>query len=292
VSDGTSSAWGRPDATLPERDYEPLHPGSGRASSWRERLKKFGGPLIAVGLLLLKFGAKLKGLLLVLPKLKIFTTSASMLVSIAAYAFIWGWAFAVGFVLLLLLHELGHVIQLRREGVQASAPMFIPFLGAVIAAKSMGDDAAAEARVGLAGPILGSIATLVPLAIWLATGEEFWQALAYVGFFINLLNLLPVLPLDGGRAMAALSPWVWLVGFAILVVLTVFFPNPILLLVLLFGGLETWRRFKTRNSPEGRRYHAIPASTRALVAVTYVGLAALLAVGVSETFLERDFDDV
>ena len=292
MSEGTTSAWGTPAPSLPERDYEPLHPGSGRGSAWRDRLKKFGGPLIAAGLLLLKFGAKLKGLLLLLPKLKIFTTSASMLVSIGAYALIWGWAFAVGFVLLLLLHELGHVVQLRREGIKASAPMFIPFLGAVIAAKSLGDDAAAEARVGLAGPILGSIATLVPLGIWLATGEEFWQALAYVGFFLNLLNLLPVLPLDGGRAMAALSPWVWLVGFAVLVVLTVFFPNPILLLVLLFGGLETWRRFKARNSPEGRRYHAIPARTRALVALTYVGLAALLAVGVTETFLERDFGDV
>ena len=93
-----------------------------------------------------------KAILLLLPKLKIFTTSATMLVSIAAYALIWPWTFALGFVLLLLLHELGHVIQLRREGVEASAPMFIPFLGAVIAAKSMGDDAAAEARVGLAGP--------------------------------------------------------------------------------------------------------------------------------------------
>ena len=188
---------------------------------------------------------------------------------------------------LLFLHELGHVIQLRREGVKASAPMFIPFLGAVIAAKSMGRDAAAEARVGLAGPVLGSIAALVPLGIWLATGSDFWRALAYIGFFLNLLNLLPVLPLDGGRAMAALSPWIWLVGFAGLVALAFFFPNPILLLVLLFGGFETWRRWKQRNTPEGRAYHAIPARTRALVAATYLGLAALLAVGVAETFLER-----
>ena len=274
-------------AELPE-EHRPIHPEPG----WRSVLRKLWGPLVAVGLLALKFGAKLKALLLLLPKLKLFTTSASMLVSIGAYALIWGWKFAVGFVLLLLVHELGHVIQLRREGVEASAPMFIPFLGAVIAAKSMGDDAAAEARVGLAGPILGSIATLVPLGIWLATGEEFWQALAYVGFFINLLNLLPVLPLDGGRAMAALSPWVWIVGFAGLVALTFAFPNPILLLVLLFGGIETWRRWKARNTPEGKAYHRIPAATRALVAITYIGLAALLAVGVSETFLERDFDDV
>ena len=271
----------------PER-HEPIHPGSGRGG-W---LKRAGGPLAAVGLLLLKFGTKLKAILFLLPKLKLFTTSASMLVSIAAYALIFGWPFAVGFVLLLLVHEMGHVIQLRREGVEASAPMFIPFLGAVISAKSLGDDAAAEARVGLAGPILGTVATLVPLGVWLATGSDFWQALAYVGFFLNLLNLLPVLPLDGGRAMAALSPYVWFAGFAGLVALTFFFPNPILFLVLIFGGIESWRRWKARNTPEGRAYHDIPARTRALVAVVYLGLAALLAVGVFETFLERDFGDV
>jgi Zn-dependent protease len=284
-----TTRWAEPAPVPAEPDYEPLHPGSGRGSSWRERLRKAGGPIAAFLVLMVTKG---KALLLLLPKLKIFTTSASMLVSIAAYALIWGWAFGVGFVLLLLLHELGHVIQLRREGVQASAPMFIPFLGAVIAAKSMGDDAAAEARVGLAGPILGTIATLVPLGIWLATGNEFWQALAYVGFFINLLNLLPVLPLDGGRAMAALSPWVWVVGYAGLVGLTIAFPNPILILVLIFGGIESWRRWKARNTPESRAYHAIPGRTRALVAIVYLGLAAALAVGVAETFLEKDFDDV
>ena len=294
MSDSGARSWPEPAPApapppVPERDYEPMHPGAGRGSSWRERLRRYGGPVAAF---LVLMATKGKALLLLLPKLKIFTTSASMLVSIGAYALIWGWAFAVGFVLLLLLHELGHVIQLRREGVKASAPMFIPFLGAVIAARSMGDDAAAEARVGLAGPILGSLATLVPLAIWLATGEEFWQALAFVGFFLNLFNLLPVLPLDGGRAMAALSPWVWFAGYAALVALTFAFPNPVLILVLIFGGLETWRRWKARKTPEARAYHAIPGHTRALVAVTYLGLAAALAVGVSETFLEKDFDDV
>jgi len=250
-------------------------------------LKRALGPLAAVGLVLAKFAAQLKTLLLLLPKAKFLTTAGSMLVSIAAYALLWGFPFALGFVLLLLLHEMGHVIQLRREGVEASAPMFIPFLGAVISAKSMGDDAAAEARVGLAGPILGTIATLVPLAIWLATGEEFWQALAFIGFFLNLFNLLPVLPLDGGRAMAALSPWAWWLGYAGLVGLTFAFPNPIMLLILLFGGMESWRRFKARNTPESQAYHDIPTRTRALVAITYLGLAALLAVGIAETFLEK-----
>jgi Zn-dependent protease len=291
MSEGPPRAWEpapAPPPPPPEREYEPIHPGSGRGD-WRERLKKFGGPIAAVLVLL---ATKLKAILLLLPKLKILTTSASMLVSIAAYALIWGWAFAVGFVLLLLVHEMGHVIQLRREGIEASAPMFIPFLGAVIAAKSLGDNAAAEARVGLAGPVLGTIASLVPLAIYAITGDDFWRALAYVGFFLNLLNLLPVLPLDGGRAMAALSPWVWFVGYAGLVALTFIFPNPILILILLLGGYESWRRWKARNTPESRAFHDIPTRTRVLVAVTYLGLAAALAVGVAETYLERDFDDV
>ena len=262
--------------------YEPIQPGSGRPD--RPGVRKRIGAALA-GLVVV--ASKAKALLLLLPKLKLLASFGSAFVSIAAYALIWGIPFAVGFVALLFLHELGHVIQLRREGVKASAPMFIPFLGAVIAAKSMGRDAAAEARVGLAGPVLGSIASLIPLAIWLATGSDFWRALAYIGCFLNLLNLLPVLPLDGGRAMAALSPWIWLVGFVGLVALAFFFPNPILFLVLLFGGMETWRRWKLRNTPEGRAYHAIAARTRALVAATYLGLAALLAVGVAETFLSR-----
>jgi Zn-dependent protease len=291
MSDLRSPGWGpepAPAPAPPEPDYEPIHPGSGRGD-WRERAKRFGGPIVAVLVLL---ATKLKAILLLLPKLKILTTSATMLVSIAAYALIWGWQFAVGFVLLLLVHEMGHVIQLRREGIEASAPMFIPFLGAVVAAKSLGDNAAAEARVGLAGPVLGTIGTLIPLALWLATGAEFWQALTYVGFFINLFNLLPVLPLDGGRAMAALSPWVWFAGYAGLVALTFIFPNPILILILLIGGYESWQRWKNRNTAEARAYHAIPARTRALVAVVYLGLAAALAVGVSESFLEKSLSDV
>ena len=263
----------------------PIQPGSGRSEPlWR----KLVAPLIALGLLLSKF----KAVLLLLPKIKILATSGSMLVSIVAYQLIFGWPFAVGFVLLLLVHEMGHVFQLRREGIEASAPMFIPFLGAVVAAKSMGDDAGAEARVGLAGPVLGSIACLIPLGIYLATGEEFWRALAYIGFFLNLFNLLPVLPLDGGRAMAALSPTVWIAGMVALVGLAIFFPNPILILILIFGGMETWRRWKGRNSPEALAFHSIPTRTRVGVAVVYLGLAALLALGVYETHFERTLDDV
>jgi Zn-dependent protease len=272
----------------PEPAAPPVERPPGQSPWWRRGL----GLLAALGLLLVKFGAKVKGLLFLLPKLKLFTTSASMLVSIGAYALIWGWKFGVGFVLLLLVHELGHVIQLRREGIKASAPMFIPFLGALVAMKELPKDAAAEARVGLAGPVLGSLAALVPLGLYALTGDELFQALAFVGFFLNLFNLLPVLPLDGGRAMAALSPWMWFVGYGLLVVATFVFPNPIMLLILLFGGLETWRRWKQRKDPAAREYHRVRPATRAAVAAVYLGLAAALAVGMEATFLEREISDV
>jgi hypothetical protein len=159
---------------------EPPAPVQEQRPRWRRWL----GLLAALGLALFKFGAKLKALLLLLPKLKIFTTSATMLVSVGAYALIWGWRFGLGFVLLLLVHELGHVLQLRREGIKAGAPVFIPFVGALVAMKELPRDAAAEARVGLAGPVLGSLGSLVPLGLYALTGDELFKALAFVGFLL------------------------------------------------------------------------------------------------------------
>lgn len=250
----------------------------------RSRLKKLGALLIPLVLLV----SKGKVLLLAVIKIKAVTTLGTMFVSIAAYALAFGWPFAVGFVLLLFIHEMGHVIQLRREGVEASAPVFIPFVGAVIAVKSLGRDAAAEARVGLAGPILGTAATLIPLAIWLATGSDLWRALAYVGFFINLINLLPVLPLDGGRAMAVLGPYVWFAGLLIAVAATIFLLGPFMLLfVLALGGPELYHRFKNRHSEESREFHSVSTGTKVAVAAIYLCLAALLVVGVIETYVPR-----
>ncbi len=282
------AAYGEP---VPAPHYPPSYtpePTKAKPPLWKRLL----GPLAAAALLIFKFGAKLKGLLLLLPKLKIFTTSASALVSVAAYALIWTWKFALGFVVLLFIHEMGHVLQLRREGIKASAPMFIPFLGAAVMMKELPKDAAAEARVGLAGPVLGSLGCLIPLGLYVATGDDLFQALAYIGFFLNLFNLLPVLPLDGGRAMAALSPWMWIVGWLGLIALAWFFPNPIILLVALLGGLETWRRWKARKSPESQRYNEVRPRTRVAVAAVYIGLALLLVVGMDATFVERTLDSV
>jgi len=266
-------------ATAPEDvGLPPAQPRSG--------LKRLAGPLAVLA----AAAAKLKGVLLLLPKLKLLTTSGTMLVSVAAYSLIWGWSFAAGFVLLLLVHEMGHVIQLRREGVKASAPMFIPFLGAAVAMKEMPRDALAEARVGLAGPVLGSLGAAALVPVWLVTGNDFWAALAFTALFLNLINLMPVLPLDGGRAMAAMAPWMWFVGFAAMVGLAIWKPNPILLLILFVGGMETWRRWRARRSgtDADAAYYAVAPRHRLAVGAVYIGLIVALAVGMDLLHIARE----
>jgi Zn-dependent protease len=265
----------------------PFGQPSRQSEHRRDLRKRIGGALAAIGALVVKFFAAIKGAVLLLPKVKLLTTAGTGLVSVAAYSLWWGWTFAVGFVVLLFVHEMGHVIQLRREGIKASAPMFIPFLGALITAKSLGENALAEARVGLAGPILGTAGSAVCLVIAEATNSDLFRALAYIGFLLNLFNLLPVVPLDGGRAMAAMAPWMWFLGFGALVALAFIFPNPILLIIVLFGGLETWRRWKQRKtrSLEQAAYYRVSPRNRLIVAAVYIGLVALLAVGMHEAHI-------
>ncbi len=255
---------------------------SGPTRTLRNRI---GSALAIVGAAIVKFFSTIKGLLLFMPKL--LATAGTALVSIAAYSLFWGWTFAVGFVVLMFIHEMGHVIQLRREGIKASAPMFIPFLGALITAKSLGEDALAEARVGLAGPVLGTVGAGACLAIGEAADSDLFRALAYIGFLLNLFNLLPVVPLDGGRAMAAMAPWMWFLGFGALVALAFVFPNPIIWIIVLFGGLETWRRWQLRKtrSLEQAAYYRVSPRNRLIVATVYIGLVALLVLGMQETHI-------
>jgi Zn-dependent protease len=157
-------------------------------------------------------------------------------------------------------------------------------------AKSLGDDATAEARVGLAGPILGTLGCLALLPIAIATGDDFWYALVFTGLFLNLFNLLPVVPLDGGRAMAALSPWMWFVGLFAMVVLTFAYPNPILILILLLAAYETYKRWKARKSGDDSvlAYYRVKPSHRLIVLGVYLTLIIVCAVGMGLTFVERD----
>ena len=168
-----AGATGPPSAPSPDSPASTAAPAAPAAAEPDQRpwWRRFLSLIVVAGLLLVKFG---KPLLLLLTKAKVLTTGATMLVSIAAYSLLWGWKFAAGFVLLLLVHEMGHVIQLRREGIEASAPMFIPFLGAAVMAKSLGEDATAEARVGLAGPILGTLGALALSRSGSAT-DPYWH---------------------------------------------------------------------------------------------------------------------
>jgi Zn-dependent protease len=258
-----------------------------RGAGVRNLRRRLGGALAALAALVAKFFAAIKSALLLLPKIKLLTTAGTALVSVAAYSLWFGWTFAVGFVLLLFVHEMGHLIQLRREGIKASAPMFVPFLGAAIFSKSLGDNALAEARVGLAGPVLGTLGAGACLAIGEATGSDLFRALAYIGFFLNLINLIPVVPFDGGRAMAAMAPWMWFVGLGALVAMLLTVGNPFLLLFVVLGALETHRRWKARKtrSLEQAAYYRVSPRNRALVGVVYVGLIVLLAFGMAEAHI-------
>ncbi len=231
--------------------------------------------------------AKFKGLALLLLKVKFLGTALTMIVSIGAYALLFPVWFAVGFVVLIWVHEMGHVIQLKREGIAASAPMFIPFLGAFVAMKQMPKNALAEARVGLAGPVLGSLGALGAWGIYEVTQQPLFLGLAYIGFFLNLFNLLPMLPLDGGRAVGALSPVFWLVGIVGLVALLFVQPNPILIFIGILGGVELWRRWRNRNTPEARAYQEMEPMQRLMVGLVYFGLIALLGLGMAATYVSN-----
>jgi Zn-dependent protease len=268
------------DASAYERDYRPIQP----ESPWRSLLRKLWAPIAAVAFLFWK----LKFVLVAIFKFKIFTVAGSMLVSVAAYALLWGWRFAVGFVVLLFVHEMGHALEAKRQGLPVSAPLFIPFLGAVIAMKKMPHDVWREAQIAIAGPIVGSLGAALTWAIGEAIGSELLVALAFTGFFLNLFNLAPISPLDGGRIVAAIHPAIWALGLALLVALVFIAPNPILILILVIGALEVWRRWQERKNPAAAEYYRISPGKRVAAAVGYVALAVLLVLGMDATFVERD----
>ncbi len=265
-----------------------LHTGEAPFGAPRRSLRKrLGSALAGIGALVAKFAAYVKSAVLLLPKLKLLTTGGTALISVAAYSLFWGWQFAAGFVVLMFVHEMGHVIQLRREGVKASTPMFIPFLGAAIFARSLGDNALAEARVGLAGPILGTLGALAVAIAGALSGSDLLLALAYLGFFLNLINLIPVVPFDGGRAMAAVAPAMWFLGIGGLVAMIVLLHNAFLLIFILLALREMprrWRQLRSR-SLEQAAYYRVPRRSRIAIGLVYIGLLVVLTFGMVQTHI-------
>jgi Zn-dependent protease len=260
---------------------QPRRPGT----DWASVIKRLLAPISIAVVLALKFGAKLK--FLILPILKflpmVLKTGGTMLVSIWAYAMMWGVWFAVGFVLLLFVHELGHLLAARQQGLKVGAPMFIPFMGAIIALKEAPRNAWVEAQVGIGGPMLGTLGAGICYAVHLATDQPIWANLAYVGFVLNLFNLAPIGFLDGGRIVTALSPWLWIVGLIVVIGMMIQSPNFLLLLILVLSVPRLFSLFRQKTESE-KRYFEVTATQRFTMAGLYFGLIAILCLGLHESY--------
>lgn len=249
-----------------------------------QRKRGFLGVLGMIGLAVFQFGAKLKLLVGLFPKaLVILKSGGSMVFTIAVYGAFWGWKYALGFVLLLLVHECGHLLAAKRFGLNASAPVFIPFMGAFILLRDQPRNAWVEAWVGIGGPLLGSAAAALchGLGVW-------WQqplliALAWTGYWLNLFNLIPVGQLDGGRIVTAISPWLWVPGVGILGWLLWQQPHHLLLWLVFLSALPRLLSLFRRRTGEVARFYEISPVQRWTMAAVYFALIAVLVVGMQST---------
>jgi Zn-dependent protease len=210
---------------------------------------------------------------------KLATSGGSMLLSLVVYAAIWGWRYAAGFIGLLFAHEMGHYIAARQRGLNVGLPAFIPFVGAWIALKDEPHDVETEAYVGIAGPVVGTIAALA-VYLWARSEHSgLLLAISYSGLFLNLFNLLPISPLDGGRITAVLSPRIWFLGVPLLLALMFYNPSPMLILVAILAApqlLKAWRY--DPKAPENIAYYGVLLQTKLEYGTAYLALAGLLAI--------------
>jgi Zn-dependent protease len=255
--------------------------------TFRQRVRQMLAPvavaLATVGKWLLpaiKFG---------LPLLKM---GGFMFFSLFIYAQAFGWAFAAGFIVLLFIHEMGHLLAAKAVGLKVSLPLFIPFLGAMIAMREAPRNAWIEAIIGIGGPLLGSLGALCVASCYFFTGNQLFLVLGYVGCFLNLFNLIPVVPLDGGRIVSAISPRLWLVGILILVpylgyrALHGTFLNSATGFVIIFIVLSSLPRVLgvfRKQTPAQMRYFECTPSQRWTMAGLYFSL--MIALYLSMVFL-------
>lgn len=270
----TSPAWQESTNYADDVEVLPPEPNFQRPQPQPQGgLRRFG----TIGLVLLFIFSKLKyvGILLQVGKFKTFL---SMVISIWAYAMFWGWPFAAGFVTLIFIHEMGHVIALRMMGIPASAPMFIPFVGAHIVMKQMPKNAFVEAVAAYGGPLLGTLGAIGCVAIGLSTQNLFWFALASSGFLLNLFNLLPISPLDGGRIIGVISPKLWIVGLLGAIGLFYLTWSPIIALIVIIGSFQIYKAFKTSKT-ERAAYYNVSLTKRIAMGTAFLLLLAVTSIG-------------
>jgi len=246
----------------------------------RRELAGLGGLAATIGGLLLKF----KGLLFLI---KFAPALISAAISIVVYSLFFGWQFALGLVALLFLHEMGHALVMKLKGIPVGGMIFIPMLGAAVTMRQMPSNAKDEAEVGIAGPIAGAIASsaCLVLAQTSLTGHSIWAPLAYFGFFMNLFNLIPIVPFDGGRVLAAIDRRIWILGFVGLLLYQIWLWltgnfSIFLLFFIIIAATQLWSRNKV-NTSESKAYYDVPMGTRVILGLVYFGLAVVLVLGMS-----------
>jgi Zn-dependent protease len=226
---------------------------------------------------LLAIWAVVKYGLIFLVKIPAFATLFSALVSVGAYAIFYGPWFAVALVLMIFVHEMGHVVEIRRQGMAATAPVFIPFLGAAIFQREHPTSAVNQAKIGIAGPIAGTIGATAAFLLYGSTQNPIFLLAATIGFFLNLINMLPVWQLDGSWVLAPVSPWFQVAGLAAIAVLAVVFHFvSVLLIIIAVLGIQSARAaFRNAKNPY---YTSVPVSARLALFAAWLGLVLYLGV--------------
>ncbi|QOL50681.1 site-2 protease family protein [Massilia litorea] len=210
---------------------------------------------------------------------KLLTSGGTMLLSVLAYAFVYGWWYALGFVALLFCHEMGHFLAARQRGLPVGLPTFIPFVGAWIEMKELPKDVETEAYVGIAGPVAGTVAALACYALAREFDSRLLLALAYAGCFLNLFNLIPISPLDGGRITAILSPRLWLLGVPVLAAAFFWRPSPILILIVILALPQLKAAWNWDPAAAGNQaYYAVSSEDKFTYGAFYVGLIVFLCL--------------
>lgn len=208
---------------------------------------------------------------------KLLTTCGTMLISMVVYSWVYGWRYAVGFVGLIFVHEMGHYVAARQRGLAVGAPTFIPFVGAWIALKDMPHDVETEAYIGFAGPLAGTAGAMICYYFARNNDSSLLLALAYSGCMLNLFNLIPMSPLDGGRITAIISPKVWLAGVPLLAALFFYHPSPMLILVAVLAYPQI-KEAIWGDPAKAENYYVVSSETRINYGVLYLGLVAFLAM--------------
>ncbi|HEX7190478.1 MAG TPA: site-2 protease family protein [Thermoanaerobaculia bacterium] len=269
---------------------EPASPPPKR--HWLPRI--LSGTVVATGIALLK----LKALLLFFAEgarslfvnpfegfgaMQYAIAGGSMAITIAAYATKFPIGLVVGFVLITFIHEIGHALIIRAKGLRAGFMVFIPFIGGAVTLKDQPRSAYDDAQIGLAGPIAGTVASLICLQIFKSFGNPLYLLIASVGFIINLINLLPLGPLDGGRISAAVTKWMWVFGFGAVVYKTVKQPNPLMIVVLVLAAFQVYASIVREK--DDQQFYNVTLTQRAGIATVYFALVVFLG---HQTYLALD----